>query len=110
MRGRYTHFFYTLSPRAPYRLLATSAEFCVSAAQSPRDCESIQFISGLALQPAARRAVDAQGQQRNGTRLIMSYGVNDCEARLLFLPLERVWKLLKPMPDTASACFSQSGR
>ena len=39
---RYTHFFYTLSPSAPHRVLATSAEWCLPAAQDDADCESIQ--------------------------------------------------------------------
>ena len=47
---RYTHLWYTLQPHPPYRTLATSGEFCIGAEQDRRDCESVQFISGLALE------------------------------------------------------------
>ena len=50
-----------------------------------------QFVSGLAL--------------ANGTDVLLSYGVNDCEARLAALPLERVWGLLRPLaPDAPAIC------
>ena len=107
--SEYTHFFYTLSPVPPHTLLATSAEFCVGAAQAPHDCESVQFIAGLALQAGARAALQAgQPEPRrgrtNGSRLVLSLGVNDCEAKLGLVPMQRVWKLLQPLPPAEAPC------
>ena len=97
---RYTHYWYTLSPTPPHELLATSAEFCISAPHAPQDCESVQFVSGLAVQP--RRGA-SRGSAGDG-RLVLSFGVNDCEARLGFLPLADLWKLLEPVPGASAAC------
>jgi len=105
----YTHFFYTLAPTPPHQLLATSAEFCVGAAQAPHDCESVQFIAGLALEASARAALQpGQPEPRrgrsNGSRLVLSFGVNDCEAKLGLVPMQRVWKLLQPLPPAEAPC------
>ena len=103
--ARPRHFFYTLSPRAPYAPLATSAEFCVESAQDAEDCESVQFISGAALEPAgaADPAGEGMGEGR-GDALVLSIGVNDCEARLGFLPLARVWADLRPLSPGGQRC------
>ena len=45
--------------------------------------ESVQFVSGLAL--------NANGD------FVLSYGVNDCEARVGVISRERVWRSLVPM-------------
>ena len=109
---QYTHFFYTLSPHPPHRLLATSAEFCFAAAQDPRDCESVQFASGLAL--ASSGDGDASfipvplgnesAADMASLRLLVSYGVNDCESQLLATPLTRVWSMLRPLLDGGHVC------
>jgi len=87
----YTHFFYTVEPRAPFRILASSGEFCIGSAQDPADCESIQFISGTTLNPSA-------------DMLVLSYGINDCEAKLGSLPLEAVWRILEALPGRWEKC------
>ena len=79
----YTHFFYALTPHAPFRMLSTSREFCIQSEQDPLDCESVQFVTGLALR---------------GSTLLMAYGVNDCEAKIAELPVSRVRELLRPLP------------
>ena len=81
---RYTHFFYVLAAEAPHAPLALSGEFCLASAQDPSDCESIQFISGLALRYGSEE-------------LLLSYGVNDCEAKVASLPLSRVLQMLSPV-------------
>mmetsp|Transcript_22975 Transcript_22975/g.52579 ORF Transcript_22975/g.52579 Transcript_22975/m.52579 type:complete len:222 (+) Transcript_22975:1-666(+) len=88
---RYTHFLYTIQPRQPFRMLSTSSEFCLSASQDPTDCESVQFISSIALTLA-------------GDKLILAYGVNDCEAKIGLLPVDRVWEMLKPLPLENGTC------
>ena len=49
--------------------------------------ESVQFVSGLALK--------ADGD------FVLSYGVNDCEARVGVVGRERVWRSFQPMPSVA---------
>ena len=96
----YSHFFYTFAPEPPFRLLATSAEFCLQAAAEPAGvCEQIQFASGLALEDGNRTAAAARAQD-----LLVTYGVNDCEARIGRLDLERLWPMLRPLPGEARAC------
>ena len=88
---QYTHFLYALEPHAPFRVIATSREFCVAAEQDASDCESIQFVSGLAVAPG-------------GSTLLLSYGVNDCEAKVSKMPLERVWRMLQPLRGLGGVC------
>ena len=128
---RYTHFLYALSPRPPHRLLATSAEFCLAAAQDPNDCESVQFVSGLelglwnasrhALSPlraggssgqagALEEAAHASNGSADARRLLLSYGVNDCEAKVAHIPLEQVWELLRPVDGEHDVCGSDDSR
>ena len=89
---RYTHFLYSLSTRPPHRLLSSSAEFCIGSAQDQTDCESVQFVSGLvvatedmdgALQPnhESRGCFNGTLRAPVASKLLMSFGVNDCEAR-----------------------------
>ena len=91
----YTHFFYTLEPHSPYRLLSTSQEFCLSAVHVPSDCESVQFITGMALNVSAPRP-----------QLVISYGTSDCESRFVGVRLDRIWEMLRPMPQARSVCSS----
>ena len=55
----------------PHRVLASSGELCLQSAAPGvvDDCESIQFVAGLAVEPGGRH-------------LLLSYGVTDCSARL----------------------------
>ena len=80
---RYTHFFYTVDPRPPFGILAIAPEFCIASHQDPNDCETIQFAGGLALQ--------------GDDRLVVSYGVNDCEAKVGTILVDRVWGMLEPL-------------
>jgi len=96
---RYTHLWYTLQPHPPYRTLATSGEFCIGAEQDRRDCESVQFISGLAL--------EARTDPANAS-LLLSLGINDCEAKLARVPMARVWKSLLTLPGETGACEYES--
>jgi hypothetical protein len=84
----YTHFFYAVERYEPFRVVATSGEFCLEAEQDAADCESIQFISGLNLR--SKTASDA-------AELLLSYGVNDCEAKVARLSLDMVWPMMMPL-------------
>ena len=88
----YTHFFYALQPHEPFHPVATSAEFCFQAEQDAADCESVQFVSGLALQP-------------DGETLLASYGVNDCEAKVARLGVDATLHMLEALPgDDTRPC------
>ena len=87
----YTHAFYTLQPHPPYSILGISPEFCLGSAQQPDDCEIIQFISGMALTD------DAGESKINGNRLVLTFGVNDCEAKMSTLDASHVLDMLVPL-------------
>ena len=85
----YTHFFYTMQRSAPYRMTATTGEFCIASAQDSTDCESAQYVSSLARDPL-------------GDSLILALGVNDCEAKIIRVPLEQVGRMLRTLPGEMS--------
>ena len=89
--SNYTHFLYALAVAPPHALLATSGEWCIASPEQGQ-CESVQFVAGIALEGAEGHPPD---------RLLLSYGVNDCEARLGSLPLTRLWESLVPLPGAA---------
>ena len=97
--SRYTHFWYALQPKPPFATLAVSPEFCLSSPQAAHDCESIQFVTGLALQYQAGAAVN-----RSSSTLLLTYGVNDCEARIGKIDLERIWATLRPLRPGGVTC------
>ena len=73
----YTHFFYALDAAPPFAVRAVSGEWCIG------DCELIQYVSGMARTGGG-----------GGDELLLSFGVNDCEARVARLPLAEVRRLL----------------
>lgn len=101
---RYALFFFTFGPRsthigsaprrragpdpARFEVLRVSPVLCfASTSPSHRGlCETIQFSGGVML----------DGAGRAGSSLVVSYGANDCEAKIAFLPLSRVAALLRP--------------
>ena len=104
---RYTHFWYTLEAKPPFAVLAASGEFCLGAEQDATDCESVQFISGLALAPAeavAAHAPNLTATETASSTLVLAYGINDCEAKLGLLPLERAWRMLRPLSPSGRRC------
>ena len=109
---RYTHFFYVLEPRPPFAVLGASPEFCIAAAQDADDCESVQFVSGLALDKnASSGALRGDQSPRTGpnTSLLLSYGVNDCEARLGTLKMDTVWAMLRTRDDAIRQAQALAG-
>ena len=73
----YTHFFYALDAAPPFAVRAVSGEWCIG------DCEVIQYVSGMARTGGG-----------GGEELLLSFGVNDCEARVARLPLAEVRRML----------------
>jgi hypothetical protein len=118
--AHYTHFFYAMQPCAPFAVVAVSEEFCLEAQGAPGDCESVQFISGLehlaasseVLEvPAAAYSEDSSSVQmqvkseprQTGEELLLSYGVNDCEAKAGRVRVDRILSMLKPIAHDATA-------
>lgn len=100
--AQYTHFWYTLSPRPPFRLLGLSGEFCLAMGLGAEECESVQFISGLVGSSTRVSADQAAGavsavEEHN---VILSWGANDCEAKVGHVSLALVWDALKPPPGS----------
>ncbi|KAF4673968.1 hypothetical protein FOL47_009886 [Perkinsus chesapeaki] len=90
----YKQFFFLLAADYPFTMLGASPEFCFESggryspsAQGPT-CEAIQFISGLTL---ASSLVDG-----DKVDLVISYGINDCEAIITRLDMYSVLGKLRP--------------
>ena len=93
----YTHFFYAMEPKPPYRILAISPEFCIGAAQDATDCESVQFISGIVHEAASER-------NHGHAALLLSFGINDCEAKVARMRMSSVWSMLRPLAGETDVC------
>ena len=117
---QYTHFWYTMQPRPPHRLLATSGEFCIGAEQDGDDCESVQFVAGLAHHPPGSeeraplsRAIDVGDPlftclwPCEQETMLLSYGINDCEAKVARMPAARVWEMLRTLEGEEGPCELQ---
>jgi hypothetical protein len=89
----YSHFFFLFEDEPPFAITSASAQFCLSHAggaaalsvhsaphwnESVREgeCERVQFVAGMATE--------------NSTHIRFSYGLGDCESRMLSLPLDFV--------------------
>jgi len=95
----YTHAFFTLQiktvgegddEKEKYILKRLSNEFAFMAPSSSDDntADVIQFASG----------VDLVGSDKDG-KLMISYGINDCEGAIIFLGMEQVQNFLIPVED-----------
>eukprot|EP00929_Paragymnodinium_shiwhaense_P018378 TRINITY_DN12889_c1_g1_i2.p1 TRINITY_DN12889_c1_g1~~TRINITY_DN12889_c1_g1_i2.p1 ORF type:complete len:815 (-),score=101.76 TRINITY_DN12889_c1_g1_i2:27-2471(-) len=101
----YHQFFYALRPSEPFDHVAVSPEWCITLgghfseawrsrlSDGEQACEAIQFASGLAL--------------RGNDTLVVGYGINDCEADLLNLPLRDVLAMLRPMDSVVNVSIDE---
>jgi hypothetical protein len=78
----YTHTLFTVSVEPPFALKTLSQEFVLQSPHHPDDAEIIQFASGLEIA---------------GDKLVIAYGVNDCEAGVMQIDWETLQDLLKPV-------------
>ena len=97
---RAAHAFFTLeqkqgsdtkgSNEKKFALKRLSNEFVFMAPSSRNDYtgDVIQFASGL----------DLVGSDKDG-KLMISYGINDCESAIVFLQMEKVQELLLPVEE-----------
>jgi len=89
----YTHTFFTISSKPPFRLTRLSQEFMLPSKSNilgDDDGEIIQFLSGL--------EVISGDQSKNGKDYaVIAYGINDCEGAAVYLEMDRVNQLLRPV-------------
>ena len=81
----YTHSFFTIPDSPPFYLRRLSSELILPSHANQDDGEIIQFWSGLEL-------VD-------DTKLVLAYGINDCEGAATYLDLNVVEGLLRDVPS-----------
>jgi len=86
----YTHVFYTIEKKnsSEYRLKRISKEFVFPSMSLEGDADIIQFASGLEL----------LGDDLTG-RLLLSYGVNDCEGMAMWLNMSVVQGMLQDVEE-----------
>ena len=72
----YINYWFIARDEEPYDIVATSPAFCLPSLNNATLCETIQFIVTLA--------------KVTETMLLVSYGVNDCEAALVELEVRSV--------------------
>jgi hypothetical protein len=84
----YTHAFFTLLlvNQSYYQLSRLSNEIIIPSFHRPEQAETIQFMSG----------VELVGDDKSG-RLLISYGINDCEGAIFDMKMERVQEMLQPV-------------
>ena len=106
----YNHFFFTVHAQTG-ALLRISTEFCFAAlaqrlTKQSNVCEVIQFASTLSLEDSGTNAASSNRHEYTllpspSAQILVSYGVNDCEAAILKLDLwTEVLPLLKPLDNT----------
>mmetsp|Transcript_78595 Transcript_78595/g.220265 ORF Transcript_78595/g.220265 Transcript_78595/m.220265 type:complete len:104 (+) Transcript_78595:2-313(+) len=83
---RYALFFHTVfqvNNTEAFAISRVSPLFCFASVSPPHAglCETIQFAGGLVVR---------------GDTLVVTYGTNDCEAKVAFVPMRRVQELLLP--------------
>ncbi len=83
----YTHTLFTISGSAPYRLQRISPEFVLPASYDKTDGEIIQFTSGLEM------------AYHDPKLLVMAYGINDCEGAAMYVDLDYINSLLRPVEE-----------
>lgn len=86
----YTHAFFTITDKPPFRLNRLSAELVLSSDSYPDDADIIQFWSGLELSTGFDGKEDSM--------LALAYGINDCEGAAIHLELAFVDGLLRDVP------------
>lgn len=86
--SEYWQYLALMEDQPPFRLKGLSAPFCIPSLDPAHadDCEIIQFVGSITRDPQ-----DLQ-------TLIIAYGINDCEAAVVRLPLEEALKSIPTYP------------
>eukprot|EP00746_Dinoflagellata_sp_MGD_P134815 gnl/MRDRNA2_/MRDRNA2_68704_c0_seq2.p1 gnl/MRDRNA2_/MRDRNA2_68704_c0~~gnl/MRDRNA2_/MRDRNA2_68704_c0_seq2.p1 ORF type:complete len:204 (+),score=36.19 gnl/MRDRNA2_/MRDRNA2_68704_c0_seq2:697-1308(+) len=83
----YTQRFFKLSAKPPFLIKAVGEQFCLK--REDGKCESVQMVMSMML--------------TSKDEILVSYGVNDCEARFASFSLSRILEQLSPVPDGGRA-------
>jgi len=85
-RHHYYHRFVLINDDSHHGVLRASPPMCFSSAVKESSCETVQFVMSIA---------------RDGGDLLISYGINDCEAAIVRVPLSAVLAFLRGEGDLA---------
>eukprot|EP00928_Gymnodinium_smaydae_P089075 TRINITY_DN7307_c0_g1_i2.p1 TRINITY_DN7307_c0_g1~~TRINITY_DN7307_c0_g1_i2.p1 ORF type:complete len:696 (-),score=88.50 TRINITY_DN7307_c0_g1_i2:220-2307(-) len=77
----YAHRFFTIQGEPPFEKTKISKEFCIGASNGK--CESVQFVMSM----------EALGEGQ----VLLTYGANDCTAKLALLNVSTISQLLQPV-------------
>eukprot|EP00928_Gymnodinium_smaydae_P089077 TRINITY_DN7307_c0_g2_i2.p1 TRINITY_DN7307_c0_g2~~TRINITY_DN7307_c0_g2_i2.p1 ORF type:complete len:589 (-),score=52.36 TRINITY_DN7307_c0_g2_i2:227-1993(-) len=77
----YSHRFFTIQGEPPFEKTRISKEFCIRASNGK--CESVQFV--MSMEPLG------------DGRVLLTYGANDCTAKLALLNASTILQLLQPV-------------
>ncbi|KAF4661765.1 hypothetical protein FOZ61_002963 [Perkinsus olseni] len=95
----YKQFLFLLTPGYPFTMVGVSPEFCFesvgafSPASGNPTCEAIQFIAGI--------TVSSSVQTDDDLDLVVSYGINDCEAVVTRFAVSSVLGRVRPTLNEA---------
>ena len=101
----YTHAFFTIkqqqrsrSASSNFFLSRLSSEFVLPSPYNRHDAEIIQFLSGLELVSNSENNQDVRDSWHGeNQKLVIAYGINDCEGAVVQLDLRYVESLLLPI-------------
>jgi len=85
-RHHYYHRFVLINDDLHHDVLRTSPLMCFPSAVKESSCETVQFVMSIV---------------RDGGDLLISYGINDCEAAIVRVPLSAVLAFLRREGDFA---------
>jgi hypothetical protein len=80
----YTHAFFTIPDQPPFQLKRLTPELLLPSYAHPDDAEIIQFWSGL--------------ERFDDQKLVLSYGINDCEGAVSYVDMGVLEVLLRDVP------------
>ena len=101
----YTQFFYALRADFPFDVIGVSPELYFDTNSkfgngwktvSEAACESIQLATGLIIQDKNGSVWNKYDNHYANAEVTVAYGINDCESRLLRIPVNDVLGMLQP--------------
>ena len=107
-RSSYTHFFFALEDKPPFKILGVSREWCIAhpltlseEAGQETLCEGVQFVGGLALLDGVGSKEDDAPPGKSNQTLAISYGVMDCDSRMVRVSVSSALKAISFHPKRA---------
>lgn len=85
----YTTVVYTFEKEYPFRITAISDEFFFNEYDTVEQEKIIQFVSGL----------EISGDSKEESIFHISYGLQDCESRMISIPEKIIKRLLRKIPN-----------